>query len=139
MKTLGLIGHELGKRMISLQFDPAIDLPPIKASQDHLQGVWLNLLINAIDAIEESPGEISIRTKNSGESIQVLIADNGAGIPPEDIGHIFEPFYTTKDPGHGTGLGLAVCHQIVSRHGGQILVESQLKQGTTFTIILPLS
>jgi PAS domain S-box-containing protein len=138
-KTLGLIGHELGKRMISLQFDPAIDLPPIKASQDHLQGVWLNLLINAFDAIEEGPGEISIKTKNSGESIQVSIADNGVGIPQEDIGHIFEPFYTTKDPGHGTGLGLAVCHQIVSRHGGQILVDSQPNQGTTFTIILPLS
>ncbi len=138
-KTLGLIGHELGKRTISLKFDPAIDLPPIKASQDHLQGVWLNLMINAIDAIEEGPGEISIKTKNSGEAIQVSITDNGVGIPPEDIGHIFEPFYTTKDPGHGTGLGLAVCHQIISRHGGQILVDSQLNQGTTFTIILPLS
>jgi PAS domain S-box-containing protein len=138
-KTLGLIGHELGKRTISLQFDPAMDLPSVKASQDHLQGVWLNLLINAIDAIEDGPGEISIKTKNTGESIQVSIADNGVGIPPEDIGHIFEPFYTTKDPGHGTGLGLAVCHQIVSRHGGQILVDSQPDLGTTFTIILPLT
>ncbi len=138
-RTLGLIGHELGKRTISLQFDPALDLPLINASQDHLQGVWLNLLINAIDAIEEGPGEIIIKTKNTGKSIQVSIADNGVGIPPEGIDHIFEPFYTTKAPGHGTGLGLAVCHQIISRHGGQILVDSQPNQGTIFTIILPVS
>jgi PAS domain S-box-containing protein len=137
-RTLGLIGHELGTRTISLQFDPAMDLPNINASQDHLQGVWLNLLINAIDAIEQGPGMISIKTINTGESIQVLITDDGVGIPPEEISRIFEPFYTTKEPGRGTGLGLAVCHQIVTRHGGQILVESQPGQGTTFTIVLPI-
>lgn len=137
-RTLGLIGHELGKRRISLKFDPAMDLPKVNASQDHLQGVWLNLLINAIDAIEDGPGEISIKTVNTGEAIQVSIADDGVGISPENISHIFEPFYTTKEPGHGTGLGLAVCHQIITRHGGQILVDSQPGQRTTFTIVLPI-
>jgi two-component system NtrC family sensor kinase len=138
-RTLGLISHELGARTISVQFDPALDLPAVNASQDHLQGVWLNLLINAIDAIEQGPGVISIKTINTGESIQVSITDDGVGIPPEKISRIFEPFYTTKEPGRGTGLGLAVCHQIVTRHRGQILVDSQPGQGTTFTIILPLS
>ncbi len=138
-RTLALIGHELGSRRISLQFDPALNLPPINASQDHLQGVWLNLLINAIDAIDRGPGVISIRTINAGETVQVLVTDSGAGIPPEKISHIFEPFYTTKEPGRGTGLGLSVCHQIVTRHGGQILVSSKPDQGTTFTVILPLS
>jgi signal transduction histidine kinase len=138
-RTLALIGHELGTRTISLQFDPTMDLPTVNASQDHLQGVWLNLLINAIDAIEQGPGVISIKTSNTGESVHVSITDDGVGIPPEEISRIFEPFYTTKKPGRGTGLGLAVCHQIVTRHGGQILVESQPDQGTTFTIILPLS
>jgi two-component system NtrC family sensor kinase len=137
-RTLGLISHELGTRTISLQFDPALNSPTVNASQDHLQGVWLNLLINAIDAIEQGPGVISIKTLKTGESIQVLITDDGMGIPPEEISRIFEPFYTTKEPGRGTGLGLAVCHQIVTRHGGQILVDSQPGQGTTFTIILPL-
>jgi len=138
-RTLALIGHELGSRRISLQFDPALNLPPINASQDHLQGVWLNLLINAIDAIDRGPGVISIRTINAGETVQVLVTDSGAGIPPEKISHIFEPFYTTKEPGRGTGLGLSVCHQIVTRHGGQILVSSKPDRGTTFTVILPLS
>jgi two-component system NtrC family sensor kinase len=138
-RTLGLIGHELGSRSISLQFDPAMDLPAVNASQDHLQGVWLNLLINAIDAIDQGPGKIYIRTKKTEDAVQVLVSDSGGGIPMEKLSRIFEPFYTTKEPGRGTGLGLSVCHQIVTRHGGQILVSSQVDEGTTFTIILPLT
>jgi two-component system NtrC family sensor kinase len=138
-RTLALIGHELGSRSISLQFDPAMDLPAVNASQDHMQGVWLNLLINAIDAIDQGPGKIYIRTQKKEDAVQVLISDSGHGIPPEKISRIFEPFFTTKEPGHGTGLGLSVCHQIVTRHGGQILVSSQEDEGTTFTIILPLT
>ena len=138
-RTLALMGHELGSRSISLQFDPALDLPPVNASQDHLQGVWLNLLINAIDAIDQGPGKISIRTEKAEDAVQVLVYDSGQGIPPEKISRIFEPFYTTKEPGRGTGLGLSVCHQIVTRHGGQILVSSQEGEGTTFTVILPLT
>lgn len=138
-RALALIGHELGSRTISLEFEPALNLPFVNASQDHLQGVWLNLLINAIDAIERGPGKISIKTLQVGENAWVLVTDNGAGIPPDEISRIFEPFYTTKEPGRGTGLGLSVCHQIVTRHGGQILVNSQLDQGTTFTVVLPLS
>ena len=138
-RALALIGHELGSRTISLDFEPALNLPPVDASQDHLQGVWLNLLINAIDAIDQGPGKISIRTLKVGENAWVLVMDNGAGISPDEISRIFEPFYTTKEPGRGTGLGLSVCHQIVTRHGGQILVNSQLDQGTTFTVVLPLS
>ena len=138
-RTLALMGPELGSRSISLQFDPAIDLPLINASQDHLQGVWLNLLINAIDAIDEGPGVISIKSSQVNESIKVTVADSGQGIPEEQISRIFEPFYSTKEPGRGTGLGLSVCHQIVTRHGGQIHVRSQPGAGTTFTIIMPIS
>jgi two-component system NtrC family sensor kinase len=138
-RALALIGHELGSRTISLEFEPAINLPTVNASQDHLQGVWLNLLINAIDAIDQGPGKISIKTLNVGKNAWVLVTDNGVGIPPDEISRIFEPFYTTKEPGRGTGLGLSVCHQILTRHGGQILVSSQLDQGTTFTVVLPLS
>jgi PAS domain S-box-containing protein len=137
--TLALMGHELGSRSISLQFDPAMDLPSVNASQDHLQGVWLNLLMNAIDAISNETGKISIRTQKTDDAVQVLVSDNGQGIPPEKVSRIFEPFFTTKDPGQGTGLGLSVCHQIVTRHGGQIFVSSQLDVGTTFTVVLPLT
>ena len=109
------------------------------ASEDHLQGVWLNLLINAIDAIEPGSGKIHIKTGKVGDTIQVVVTDSGMGIPPEHISRIFEPFYTTKDPGHGTGLGLSVCHQIITRHGGQIQVSSQPGVGTTIMVNLPLS
>jgi len=138
-RTLALMGPELGSRSISMQFDPAFDLPLINASQDHLQGVWLNLLINAIDAIDEGPGVISIISSKIGNSIEVAVADSGEGIHEDQISRIFEPFYTTKEPGRGTGLGLSVCHQIVTRHGGQIRVSSQPGKGTTFTVILPIS
>ncbi|MGW8225551.1 MAG: ATP-binding protein [Anaerolineales bacterium] len=138
-RTLALMGPELGSRSISLQFDPAIDLPLINASQDHLQGVWLNLLINAIDAIDQGPGVITIKSYRVNHSIHVTVSDSGPGIPADKISRIFEPFYTTKEPGQGTGLGLSVCHQIVTRHGGQIRVRSLPGEGATFTVILPLS
>ena len=138
-RTLSLVGHELGSRSISLKFDPAPDLPAVMTSVDHLQGVWLNLLINAIDAIDPGPGTIHIKTGQIDDTIQVSVIDNGMGIPPERISRIFEPFYTTKDPGRGTGLGLSVCHQIVTRHGGQILVTSQPDEGTAITVSLPIS
>lgn len=137
--TLALIKHELGSRSITLRFDPGVDLPAVNASQDHLQGVWLNLLINAIDAIDPGPGTIHITTSRVDDSIEISIADSGQGIPPENIARIFEPFYTTKEPGSGTGLGLSVCHQIVTRHGGKILVNSQPDEGTTFTVYLPIA
>jgi PAS domain S-box-containing protein len=138
-RTVSLMGHELGSRSISLSFDPTPDLPAVNASADHLQGVWLNLLINAIDAIDPGPGTIHIKTAQVGGTIQVTVNDNGVGIPPEQISRIFEPFYTTKDPGRGTGLGLSVCHQIVTRHGGQIRVSSQPGEGTTISVNFPLS
>jgi two-component system NtrC family sensor kinase len=138
-RTLALMGHELGSRTISLQFDPALNLPTINANQDQLQGIWLNLLLNAIDAIDQGPGMIWIKTMNCGDSVQVFVTDNGVGIPADKIRHIFEPFYTTKGPGYGTGLGLSVCHQIITRHGGQIHVSSQPDEGTTFTVTLPLA
>jgi PAS domain S-box-containing protein len=138
-RTLALMGPELGSRSISLRFDPALDLPMINASQDHLQGVWLNLLINAIDAIDDGPGKITVKSSQVNDLIKVSVTDSGQGIPKDQISRIFEPFYTTKEPGRGTGLGLSVCHQIVTRHGGQIRVISQPGEGTTFTVILPIS
>lgn len=138
-RTLALIGHELGSRSISLQFEPAMDLPPVNASQDRLQGVWLNLLLNALDAVDRPQGLVSIKTRRDGDNVEVVVSDNGQGIPADKISRIFEPFYTTKDPGVGTGLGLTVCHQVITRHGGKILASSQEGQGATFTVILPIS
>ena len=99
----------------------------------------MNLLLNAVDAIDNDVGRISVVTKNYGNEIRVSIADTGKGIPQEQLSRIFEPFYTTKDPGHGTGLGLSVCHRTIKQHGGHILVDSQIGSGTEFTVILPVS
>jgi len=138
-KSIALVQHELLSRSIELTFDPEENLPPILASYDHLQGVWLNLLLNAVDAIDDDVGKINVVTKKFGNEIRVTIADTGKGIPQERISRIFEPFYTTKEPGRGTGLGLSVCHRMIKQHGGHILVDSQIGSGTEFTVILPIS
>ena len=85
------------------------------------------------------PGEIRISSRPQEQAICVSVADDGKGIPADQIPHIFEPFYTTKEPGRGTGLGLSVCHQVVQAHGGEIRVESQPGRGTVFTVLIPFS
>jgi len=95
------------------------------------------MILNAFDAVDQERGEIGITTRYQSNKFHVIISDNGKGIPQERLTHIFEPFYTTKAPGRGTGLGLSVCHRIVKQHGGYIQVESQVNKGTRFTIILP--
>lgn len=136
--ALSLLHHEFMARSIELVFDPADDLPSINGSPDHLQGVWLNLLTNAMDALENSANEIHVSSSFHGNEIRVIVSDNGKGIPPERLNRIFEPFYTTKAPGRGTGLGLSLCHRVIKQHGGHILVDSQMGIGTKFTVILPI-
>lgn len=137
-RALNLVQHELVSRSIELTFEPASDLPLVKASHDHLQGVWLNLLLNAMDAMDGAPGRIKVTTRRTGNEIRASVADSGKGMPPERISRIFEPFYTTKAPGRGTGLGLSVVHRTVKQHGGHILVDSTLGTGTEFTVVLPI-
>lgn len=136
-KALELIRHEIMSRAIRLKFMPDPSLPSILASEDHLQSVWLNLLLNAIDALDKKPSSLQIQTRKVGGEILISITDNGKGIPPERLTRIFEPFYTTKAPGRGTGLGLSVSHRIVKQHGGAIRVESKVGSGSVFTVILP--
>jgi two-component system NtrC family sensor kinase len=136
-RAIELIQHEIMARGIQLTFTPDPALPSILASQDHLQGVWLNLLLNAIDALDKSPAEIHIVTQRASGEIHIIVSDNGKGIPPDRLTRIFDPFYTTKAPGRGTGLGLSVSHRIIKQHSGRIAVESQLGAGSTFTVVLP--
>jgi two-component system NtrC family sensor kinase len=137
--AVALVEHQLRVNSVTLTADLAPDLPLIQASRDHLQGVWINLLLNARDALAGRKGEITVTTSRQGNEIQVAVADTGQGIPPERLTRIFEPFYTTKDPGHGTGLGLSLCHRVVKQHGGHIRVDSRVGHGTVFTVILPAS
>jgi two-component system NtrC family sensor kinase len=137
--ALDLIEHQFRARSITLHSDLADDLPLIQASHDHLQGVWLNLLLNARDAFAGQGGDIRLTTACQGGEVRVTVADTGTGIPPERLSKIFEPFYTTKQAGQGTGLGLSLCQRIVKQHGGHILVESKVGQGTVFTVVLPVT
>ena len=137
--SLALLQHEIITRSINMLLDLQPDMPPIIASRDHLQGVWVNIIVNAMDSVERGDGKIRISSRYTNNEFRVSIVDNGKGIPPEYINRIFEPFYTTKSPGKGTGLGLSVCHRVIKQHGGQILVDSQIGIGTRFTIVLPVN
>jgi len=94
--------------------------------------------MNALDSVRPGDGQITVRTMQNEQEIRISISDNGHGISAEAMNRIFEPFYTTKDPGKGTGLGLSICHRIIKQHGGHIEVDSQAGQGTIFTISLPV-
>jgi signal transduction histidine kinase len=113
------------------------DLPTIHCSPSQINQIFLNLLTNAADAIEEH-GEIVIQTTADDRRVRVSISDTGAGIPDELISKIRDPFFTTKEVGKGTGLGLSIVDQIITSHGGELLIESEQGKGTTVTIVLPL-
>lgn len=141
-QALRLVAYQLRSADIEVQTNLGRNLPRVRASWDHLKTVWLNLLINARDAIVVRPGprtiEIETRLAAGGDHVQVLVTDNGIGMSPAEAAHIFEPFYTTKEPGQGTGLGLATSQRIVQQHGGDIEVVSQKDQGATFIVRLPV-
>lgn len=114
------------------------DLPEVDCYAAQLNQVWMNLLVNAAQAIGRTSGEVRVTTRCEGESIKVSISDTGPGISQEQQKKIFDPFFTTKPVGEGTGLGLSITHGIVERHGGRIEVESSPGHGTTFTVLLPV-
>lgn len=114
------------------------DIPSIECILPQLNQVFMNLLVNAAQAIE-GHGTVTITTGTAGDDwVWVEIADTGSGIAPENLGRLFEPFFTTKPVGKGTGLGLSVSHGIVQNHGGKIEVSSTLGKGTRFRIALPV-
>jgi len=112
------------------------DIPPILCHPQQIGQVVMNLLVNAAHAITEN-GIITLTTSHVSNMIEVTISDNGSGISPENIKKIFEPFFTTKEPGKGTGLGLAISLDIIRKHDGELMVESEPGKGTTFTVRLP--
>ena len=133
--TLQLANCEF-KNRIRIEKDYG-DVPPIEGFPNQMNQVFLNLLVNAGQAIE-GPGLIQISTREQNGNVVIRISDTGKGIPPEHLDQIFEPGFTTKGVGVGTGLGLAISWKIVKAHGGTIQVESQVGQGSVFTITLPV-
>ena len=114
------------------------DIPQIKCFPQQLNQVFLNLLVNAAHAIGENQGTITVRTWSEDVHVFVSVTDSGCGIPDEIQQRIFEPFFTTKEVGKGTGLGLSISYDIIRKHGGEIMVESEVGRGTTFIVRLPV-
>ena len=129
---------DLNGKRIAVMRDFMEGLPRIVAVPDQIKQVFLNLLVNAADACSQTGGVITISTWQEDEKAAVAIRDTGVGIKPEDLEQIFQPFFTTKAEVKGTGLGLSVSYGIVKHHQGEILVESQPGEGTTFTVLLPI-
>jgi signal transduction histidine kinase/CheY-like chemotaxis protein/GAF domain-containing protein len=139
-EAVSLVETQLRKANVQIVCELEPSLPPIWASPDHLHVVWLNLLLNARDAIEEKgdEGTIQVTSHRRDDRIVVRIADTGVGMSVEMLKHAYEPFFTTKGPGRGTGLGLFTCYRTLERHGGDIRVDSLEGEGTVFRISLPI-
>ncbi len=141
-EALQLVNYQLQSASIEVTTDFDETLPETVSSWEHLKSVWLNLLLNARDAVQSLPTdrhiELITRSTPDPDYVQIHIRDNGKGMSDAERAHIFEPFYTTKDPGKGTGLGLATCHRIIEQHGGVIDVVSQPLEGTSFIVRLPI-
>jgi signal transduction histidine kinase len=115
------------------------ELPQVNCYAALLNQVWMNLLMNAAQAIGQADGEVRISTRSEGDHVVATFSDTGCGIVPGNVKRIFDPFFTTKPVGEGTGLGLSISHSIIQRHGGKIEVKSVPGKGTTFTITIPVN
>ena len=136
-KVLLLLKYNFSKQDIKLIKDLSPEVPMVMIDENKMAQVVMNIFMNAIHALDGG-GTMTVRTGVEGELCIISIEDNGRGIAPEIIRNIFDPFFTTKEMGQGTGLGLSVSRGIVEKHGGFIDVRSQVGQGTTFKIKLPL-
>lgn len=135
--VLLLVKKEIEKRGVSLTTEIPENLGPVTGNSTELEQVFINLLVNAMDATRPK-GEISLRARQLDGYVSVEVSDTGHGITPENMNRIFDPFFTTKDVGVGTGLGLAITYRIVEDHGGKIEVTSPAGSGTTFTLTFPV-
>ena len=136
--TLLLAKHLLKSVTVDKQFG---QIPAVVCSPSQVNQVFLNLITNAAQALEGTPGnagKITLTTRADTDGVTVDVSDNGKGIPPEVMPKIFDPFFSTKEIGKGTGLGLSISYKIVQQHGGKITVDSTPGKGTRFSVHLPL-
>jgi PAS domain S-box-containing protein len=134
--TLNLVRYDKNFKKIEVRTD-VLETPPLKIDPDQIQQVFLNLILNARDAMPQG-GTLSISIKRSNGQVEMLFADTGTGIDPEVRDKIFDPFFSTKGPTKGTGLGLSICYSIIKDHGGTIEINAEQKKGTTFIIRIPV-
>jgi signal transduction histidine kinase len=135
--VLSLLEHQFKMSRIQVRRELATGIV-VRGVEYKLQQVFLNLLLNARDAMPKG-GWVTVSARADGDRAVVEVADTGVGIPSEHIGRIYDPFFTTKAAGHGTGLGLSVTYGIVQEHGGTLTCESEMGQGSRFRLSLPLA
>jgi PAS domain S-box-containing protein len=130
--------HKVNNIKVKKQLDP--DIPEVMVDYFQMQQVFLNIIINAeyFMTAAHNRGTLTIITQKGNDTVKISFADDGPGIPPENLRRIFDPFFTTKPAGRGTGLGLSICHGIVTEHGGQLYARSQLGKGATIVVELPV-
>ncbi len=136
-KTLRVVDHQLSVNGITVEKKLAKNLPEIRGDIGKLQQVFLNLIVNAFQAMPDG-GKLTLITRKENNRVYVWVKDTGIGIPEKHLSKIFDPFFTTKPVGEGTGLGLSVTHGIVKEHKGEITVDSKVGVGTTFKITFPI-
>ncbi|PYQ19195.1 MAG: hypothetical protein DMF81_22640 [Acidobacteria bacterium] len=136
LDVLSLVEHQLRTGRIKVRKELAADLPPVRGNENRLQQVFFNLVLNARDAMPRG-GWLTLATRAEEDAVVAEVRDTGVGIKREDIKRIYDPFFTTKGIGRGTGLGLSVSYGILQEHGGAIFVDSTPGQGTTFQVTLP--
>jgi signal transduction histidine kinase len=134
--TLMLAKHQL--KMVTVNKNLG-DIPEITCAPSQINQVFLNLITNAIQAMPEERGTLTLTSRAEGDGVAVDVADDGSGIPPDVLTKIFDPFFTTKEIGKGTGLGLSISYKIIQQHGGKISVDSKPGTGTKFTVWLPIT
>lgn len=137
-EALNIVQYGKKVKNITFKINLEEELPQVSVVSDQLVQVFLNILMNAVDACEETPATISITTVKNRETVDIIMEDTGSGIAEHQLSKIFDPFFTTKEAGRGTGLGLWVSLGIVKNFGGDIHVESELGQGTKFVVSLPM-
>ena len=136
--AVGIVRYDKRAKNIQLQMDLDSNIPSLFLVEDQLLQVFINILINAMDACLNDTGALEIRTFSDDENVYIHFGDNGTGIADEHLSKIFEPFFTTKKVGKGTGLGLSVSYGIIKNLYGRIQVDSQLNKGSTFKIEIPI-
>ncbi|HEY3226095.1 MAG TPA: HAMP domain-containing sensor histidine kinase [Planctomycetota bacterium] len=138
VRSIAFLEHKARQRRVEIRNDVDPALPPVHGDPLELQQAFLNILMNAVDACEEGKGRIRVSHEIVGDDVRISISDNGIGMTPEEADRALDPFYTTKDAGEGSGLGLPVASSIVENHGGRLRIRSRKGEGTEVTIELPL-
>jgi len=137
-KSIDLISHQAGLQNVKIEKKIRPEIPKMMIDAGQIQQVFINMLLNAIEAMPEG-GSLTVSTEIEEKRAVVRFSDTGVGIPEENLPKILDPFFTTKEQGRGTGLGLSVSYGIVERHRGKLEVKSKVGKGTTFTVKLPIT